>query len=82
MVRAAVPAGLLEAGPLAAGWQDQRWMLARDRDLVAGRFGVMYTVPGLVPAALGLVVPCTHRPSATGPVSTISTAGEVPSWQT
>jgi transposase len=39
--------GLLEAGPLAAGWADQRWTLARVRDLVAGRFGVAYTVPGI-----------------------------------
>jgi transposase len=31
---------VLEAGPLAAGWQDQRWTLARVRDLVARRFGV------------------------------------------
>jgi transposase len=37
----------LEAGPLAAGWEDQRWTLARVRDLVAGRFGVHYTVPGI-----------------------------------
>jgi len=28
----------LEAGPLAAGWEDQRWTLARVRDLVAGKF--------------------------------------------
>jgi transposase len=39
--------GLLEAGPLAAGWQDQRWTLARIRDLVIGKFGVAYTVPGI-----------------------------------
>ena len=38
---------VLEAGPLAAGWQDQRWTLARIRDLVAGKFGVGYTVPGI-----------------------------------
>ncbi len=38
---------VLEAGPLAAGWQDQRWTLARVRDLVASRFGVQYTVPGI-----------------------------------
>ena len=31
---------VLEAGPLAAGWTDQRWTLARVRDLVAGKFGV------------------------------------------
>ena len=37
----------LGAGPLAAGWQDQRWTLARIRDLVAARFGVAYTIPGI-----------------------------------
>jgi transposase len=37
---------LLGAGPAAAGWQDQRWTLGRVRDLIAGRFGVQYTVPG------------------------------------
>lgn len=36
----------LEAGPLAAGYSDQRWTLARVRDLVARRFKVSYTVPG------------------------------------
>jgi transposase len=36
----------LEAGPLAAGWEDQRWTLARVRDLIARKFGVRYTVPG------------------------------------
>jgi transposase len=38
---------VLEAGPLAAGWQDQRWTLARVRDLVAAKFRVAYTVPGI-----------------------------------
>ena len=37
----------LEAGPLAAGWTDQRWTLARVCDLVAREFGVAYTVPGI-----------------------------------
>src|SRR6476619_4308799 len=37
----------LEAGPLAAGRQDQRWTLARVRDLVAARFKVAYTIPGI-----------------------------------
>jgi transposase len=36
----------LEAGPLAAGWEDQRWTLARVRDLVARKFRVQYTIPG------------------------------------
>ena len=38
---------VLDAGPLAAGYQDQRWTLARIRDLVARRFGVQYTIPGV-----------------------------------
>jgi len=37
----------LEAGPLAAGFEDQRWTLSRIRDLVARKFGVRYTVPGI-----------------------------------
>jgi len=37
----------LEAGPRAAGYQDQRWTLARIRGLVARRFGVTYTIPGV-----------------------------------
>jgi transposase len=37
----------LGAGPLAAGWADQRWTLARIRDLVAAKFGVAYTIPGI-----------------------------------
>jgi transposase len=36
----------LGAGPLAVGWADQRWTLARVRDLVARKFGVAYRVPG------------------------------------
>ena len=39
--------GVLEAGPLAAGFSDQRWTLARIRDLAARKFGVQYTVPGI-----------------------------------
>jgi transposase len=38
---------VLEAGPLAAGFGDQRWTLARVRDLIAGRSGVHYTLPGV-----------------------------------
>jgi transposase len=34
-------------GQLAAGSEDQRWTLARIRDLVARRFGVRYTVLGI-----------------------------------
>lgn len=37
---------VLDAGPAAAGWADQRWTLARVRDLVAVRFKVQYTIPG------------------------------------
>jgi transposase len=35
----------LDAGPLAAGRKDQRWTLARVRDLVAAKFKVQYTIP-------------------------------------
>ena len=38
---------VLDAGPLAAGYQDQRWTLARVRDLVARMFRVRYTIPGI-----------------------------------
>ena len=38
---------VLEAGPLAAGWTDQRWTLARIRDLVAAKFREQYTIPGI-----------------------------------
>jgi transposase len=37
----------LEAGPLAAGWEDQRWTVARVRDLVAGKFKVAYAIAGI-----------------------------------
>ena len=37
----------LEAGPLAVGWTDQRWTLARVRDLVARKFRAQYTIPGI-----------------------------------
>ena len=38
---------VLDAGPAGAGWQDQRWTLARVRDLIAARFRVRYTIPGV-----------------------------------
>ena len=38
---------VLDAGPLAAGYQDQRWTLARVRDLVVRKFRVQYTIPGI-----------------------------------
>jgi len=38
---------VLEAGPAASGWEDQRWTLARIRDLIAARFTVQYTIPGV-----------------------------------
>ncbi len=37
---------MLDADPAAAGWEDQRWTLARVRDLIAAQFKVQYTVPG------------------------------------
>jgi transposase len=38
---------VLDAGPAASGWADQRWTLARIGDLIAARFGVRYTIPGV-----------------------------------
>ena len=37
---------VLDAGPAAAGWADQRWTLARVRELVMRDFGAQYTIPG------------------------------------
>jgi transposase len=37
----------LEAGPLAAGWEDQRRTLVRVRDLITRKLGVQYTIPGV-----------------------------------
>lgn len=36
-----------DRGPAAHGWADQRWTLARIQQLIAGMFGVRYTVPGV-----------------------------------
>ena len=45
---------VLDAGPAAAGWEDQRWTLARVRDLIAARFRVADLAPGKrTAAALG-----------------------------
>src|SRR6201981_709746 len=38
---------VLEAGALGAGGAEQRVRLARVRDLVAGKFRVQYTIPGI-----------------------------------
>jgi transposase len=38
---------VLDAGPAASGWEDQRWTLARIGDLAAAKFRVQYTVPGI-----------------------------------
>jgi transposase len=37
----------LERGAVAHGWVDERWTLARVRELVVRLFGVGYTVPGV-----------------------------------
>lgn len=37
----------LMAGPPAAGYRDQRWTLARIRDLITAEYGVQYTLPGV-----------------------------------
>ncbi|WSP86523.1 winged helix-turn-helix domain-containing protein [Streptomyces sp. NBC_01235] len=44
---------VLNAGPAASGWSDQRWTLARIAEIVRRRFGVAYTL-----ARLGLLL---HR---------------------
>ncbi|MFE9938248.1 winged helix-turn-helix domain-containing protein [Streptomyces hirsutus] len=36
----------LERGPLAHGWPDQRWTLARIRTLIGRLFHVSYTIEG------------------------------------
>ncbi|MFD4144196.1 transposase [Streptomyces sp. NPDC058572] len=38
--------GLLRAGAIASGFEDQRWTPARVRQVVQDRFGVMYSVAG------------------------------------
>ncbi|MEU8489369.1 winged helix-turn-helix domain-containing protein [Streptomyces sp. NPDC048641] len=38
---------VLDAGPTAAGWSDQRWTLARIAEVVRRRFGVEYTLAGM-----------------------------------
>jgi transposase len=38
---------VLDAGPAASGWEDQRWTLARIRDLISAKFKVRYTIPGV-----------------------------------
>jgi transposase len=38
---------VLEAGPAACGWSDQRWTLARIAEIVRRRFGVECTLAGL-----------------------------------
>ncbi|GLW58881.1 hypothetical protein Kpho01_68910 [Kitasatospora phosalacinea] len=37
----------LEKGPLAHGWEDQRWTLARIKTVIGRRFHVSYTVQGV-----------------------------------
>jgi transposase len=39
--------GCWAAAPAAAGWADQRWTLARIRDLIAATFRVRYTIPAI-----------------------------------
>lgn len=37
----------LERGPLAHGWRDQRWTLARVKTVIGRMFHVSYSVPGV-----------------------------------
>ena len=62
---------VLEAGPLAAGWTDQRWTLARVRDLVADKFRVTYTIAGSGTCCSGAAGPAR---SARGGRSSATTA--------
>ncbi|MFF3959247.1 winged helix-turn-helix domain-containing protein [Streptomyces sp. NPDC001890] len=54
----------LERGPLAHGWADQRWTLARVKTLIGRLFHVSYTVEGTW-RLLKLRVPINH-PSCSG----------------
>nr|WP_242606551.1 winged helix-turn-helix domain-containing protein [Protofrankia symbiont of Coriaria ruscifolia] len=38
---------ILRRGPRARGWEDQRWTLARVRQVIARTFGQMYTLAGV-----------------------------------
>lgn len=38
---------MLDAGPAARGWADQRWTLARIAELIHQLFGVEYTLRGV-----------------------------------
>src|SRR5512142_809337 len=57
---------VLDAGPLAAGYQDQRWTLARIRDLVAASSGCNTPSPGsgICAAAAGPARPARAAPSS------------------
>jgi len=83
----------LEAGPLAAGWEDQRWTLARVRDLVAGQFRVQYTIPGIwyllqrrtqVRVRMAPNTPVTrtkrHSPAHHGASVKIGVSAQLPGW--
>ncbi|MES4907949.1 MULTISPECIES: winged helix-turn-helix domain-containing protein [unclassified Streptomyces] len=37
---------MLDTAPVAAGWSDQCWTLARTTEVVGRRFGVEYTLAG------------------------------------
>jgi len=58
---------VLDAGPLAAGWEDQRWTLARIPDLVAGKFRVQCTIPGILYLMRRRSWTCQGRPEITVP---------------
>ena len=54
---------VLDAGPAASGWQDQRWTLARIRDLIAAKLRLQYTDPGnLVPVPPWVELPARRPP--------------------
>ena len=61
---------VLEAKPLPAGWTDQRWTLARVRDLVAGKFSCSTPCRNLLPAAPPRLVRARWAPAAPSSAAT------------
>src|SRR4051812_10614120 len=55
---------LLDAGPAAWGWADQCWTLARIAAVIGERFGVDYTLPGLVCCCTAWAGACRCPPGA------------------
>ncbi len=55
---------VLDAGPAVHGWdEDQCWTLARIAEVVRRRFGVDYTLAGLICCCTGSAGACRSRPA-------------------